>query len=296
MIWVTWRQHRPQAIAMAALFSALAVFAVVVGMWMRTTFSADGLGACLAHSAGAGCAGTITSFVHKFNGPATLPVSILLFAVPGILGAVVGAPLIGQELERGTWQLAWSQTVPRTRWLVTKLVLITGGLAVFGAAITAVMTWSRAPLDRVSIRLQPPPFNFEGLSLTCSLLCGFALAVLAGLLLRNTIAAMVVGYFAWEVPFLAVTLLSGPLNILSATARFACQDGCQGVSTNSVPPVTGNLGDLVLNVTHSGGQVVVSYLPASRFWTLQLIAGGLYLTIAAAALGTAVWLLHRRTT
>jgi hypothetical protein len=115
-------------------------------------------------------------------------------------------------------------------------------------------------------------------------------------LLRNTIAAMVVGYFAWEVPFLAVTLLSGPLNILSATARFACQDGCQGVSTNSVPPVTGNLGDLVLNVTHSGGQVVVSYLPASRFWTLQLIAGGLYLTIAAAALGTAVWLLHRRTT
>jgi len=296
MIWVTWRQHRPQAIAMAALFCALAVFAVVVGMWMRNTFSADGLGACLARSAGTGCAGTITSFVHKFGGPATLPVNVLLFAVPGLLGAVVGAPLLGQELERGTWQLAWSQTVPRTRWLVTKLVLIIGGLTVFGAAVTGVMTWSRAPLDRVSIRLQPPPFNFEGLSLTCSLLCGFALAVLAGLLLRNTIAAMVVGYLAWEVPFLVTTLLAGPLNVLTATARFACQDGCQGVSTNSVPPVTGNLGDLVLNVTHSGGQVIVTYLPASRFWTLQLIAGGLYLTIAAAALGTAVWLLHRRTT
>jgi hypothetical protein len=234
--------------------------------------------------------------VTKFNGAVTLPVNILLFAIPGLLGAVVGAPLLGQELERGTWQLAWSQTVPRTRWLVVKLVLVTGALAVFGAAVTAVMTWSRAPLDRISIRLQPPPFNFEGLSLTCSLLCGFALAVLAGLLLRNTIAAMVVGYLAWEVPFVAVTLLSGPLNILSATARFACVDGCQGVSTNSVPPVTGNLGDLVLNVTHSGGQVVVTYLPASRFWTLQLIAGGLYLAIAAAALGTAVWLLHRRTT
>ncbi len=296
MIWVTWRQHRPQAIAMAALFCALAVFAVVIGAWMRSTFSADGLGACLAHSGGSGCAGTITSFVTKFNGAVTLPVNILLFAIPGLLGAVVGAPLLGQELERGTWQLAWSQTVPRTRWLVVKLVLVTGALAVFGAAVTAVMTWSRAPLDRISIRLQPPPFNFEGLSLTCSLLCGFALAVLAGLLLRNTIAAMVVGYLAWEVPFLVVTLLNGPLNFLSATARLTCRGGCQGVGTNSVPPATGNLGDLVLNVTHSGNQVVVTYLPASRFWTLQFIEGGLYLAIAAAALGTAVWLLHRRTT
>ena len=208
---------------------------------------------------------------------------------------MVGAPLLGQELERGTWQLAWSQTVPRTQWLVAKLVLVAGSLAVFGAAVTAVMTWSRAPLDQISIRLQPP-FDFEGLSFTCSLLCAFAIAVLAGLLLRNTIAAMVVGYLAWEVPFVVVTLLNGPLHILSATARFACQDGCPGVSTNSVPPVTGNLGDLVLNVTHSGGQVVVTYLPASRFWTLQLIEGAFYLAIAAAALGTAVWLLHRRTT
>lgn len=30
---------------------------------------------------------------------------------------VIGAPLLGLELERGTWRLAWSQTVPRTRWL-----------------------------------------------------------------------------------------------------------------------------------------------------------------------------------
>lgn len=41
---------------------------------------------------------------------------------------------------------------------------------------------------------------------------------------------------------------------------------------------------------------MVQYLPGSRFWTLQLIEGGIYLAVAAAALGTAVWLLHRRTT
>jgi hypothetical protein len=296
MIWVTWRQHRTQALLCLGLFGVIAVAAVALGAWIRARFSADGLGTCLASSGGADCSAAINSFVREFNGPATLPLNLVTFLIPGFLGAVAGAPLLGQELERGTWQLAWSQTVPRTRWLVTKLALITGGLVVFAAAVTLVLTWARSPLDRVSIRLQPPPFNFEGVSLACALLCAFGLAVLAGLLLRNTIAAMVAGYIAWEIPFVLVTLISGPLHILTATTRIACAHGCPAASTNSVPPVTGNLGDLVLNVTHSGNSIVVSYLPASRFWTLQLIAGGAYLAIAAAALGTAVWLLHRRTT
>jgi hypothetical protein len=63
-----------------------------------------------------------------------------------------------------------------------------------------------------------------------------------------------------------------------------------------VPPVTGHLRDSVLSIARSGGDLVVSYLPASRFWTVQFIGGGLYLLIAATALGTAIWLLHRRTT
>jgi hypothetical protein len=63
-----------------------------------------------------------------------------------------------------------------------------------------------------------------------------------------------------------------------------------------VPPVTGHLGDFVLGVTRSDGQLAVSYLPASRFWTEQLIQGGLYLAVVAIALGAAMWLLHRRTT
>ena len=63
-----------------------------------------------------------------------------------------------------------------------------------------------------------------------------------------------------------------------------------------MPPVTGHLGDFVLTITRRGGALVVTYLPASRFWTLQLIQGGLFLVIAAAALGTAIWLLRKRTT
>jgi hypothetical protein len=295
MIWVTWRQHRTQAVVCLALFCAIAVAAVALGTWMRSTFDADGLGACLARSGGAGCPGVIESFTQKFNGVAIAPLGIVLAAVPGYLGATVGAPLLGQELERGTWQLAWSQTVPRTRWLVTQLALVVGGLVVFGAAVTAVVTWARSPLDELTVRGQQP-LNFEGLFLTCSLLCAFALGVLAGLLLRNTIGAIVVGYIAWEVPFVLATLLGGPLHILTVTKTITCTTNCSTLGPDSVPPVTGHLGDQVTNFSRAGNHITVTYVPASRFWTFQLIDAGIFLVVAAAALGTAIWLLHRRTT
>ena len=297
MIWVSWRQHRTQAVACLGLLCAIAICAIAIGAWMRTAFSDDGLAACLARSGGAGCPGTISSFLSKFNGGAVLTLSAALFVIPGLVGAVVGAPLLGRELEQGTWRLAWSQTVPRTQWLVTKLALVTGGLVVFGVAITAVMTWYHEPLDRLTSRLQSPPFNFEGLPFTSSLLCAFGLAVLAGLLLRNTIGAAVAAYVTWEILTAVTVLLNGPLHFLApATIRIACPAGCPGAGTNSVPPVTGHLGDLVLGVTRSGNRLVVTYLPPGRFWTMQLIEGGLFLAVAAAALGAAVWLLHRRTT
>jgi hypothetical protein len=297
MTWVVWRQHRAQAVTCLALFCVLAVLAIVVGESMRSTFSHDGLAACLARSGGAACPGTITSFVSTFTRGAGVVIDLPLFIISGLVGIVVGAPLLGRELEQGTWRLAWSQTVPRTRWLVTQLSLVTGGLVVFGAAVTAVMTWSREPLDRISTRLQHPPFNYEGLMFTASLLGAFGLGVLAGLLLRNTIAAMVVAYISWEIPTAVVTLLSGPIQFPpAAVTRISCRAGCPGATTNSVPPVTGHLGDLVLSVVRSGNQLVVTYVPASRFWTLQFIEAGLFLAIAAVTLGTAVWLLHRRTT
>jgi hypothetical protein len=297
MIWVTWRQHRPQALTALGVFAFILVYGLAFGLWMRSTFDSDAIGSCLARSGGADCGAAISSFVHGAQGGAEAPLTLFLLVVPGVLGATVGAPLLGQELERGTWQLAWTQTVPRTRWLVAKLGLIIAALVVFGAALTAVMAWSWSPLNKVSVRTQPPQFVAEGLVLTCSLLCAFGLALLAGLLLRNTIGAMVAGYFAWEVFFGITVLLTGPLHLFSATKTIPCAGAaCAAASTGSVPPVTGNLGDLVNSVTRAGGHLVVNYVPASTFWPLQFVAGGILLAVGLAAAGAAVWLLNRRTT
>jgi hypothetical protein len=297
MIWVTWRQHRPQALTALGVFAFIAVYGLAFGLWMRSSFDSDAIGSCLARSGGAGCGAAISSFVHSAQGGAEAPLTLFLLVVPGVLGATVGAPLLGQELERGTWQLAWTQTVPRTRWLVAKLGLIIAALIGFGAALTAVMAWSWSPLNEVNVKTVPPQFVAEGLVLTCSLLCSFGLALLAGLLLRNTIGAMVAGYFAWEVFFGIAILLTGPFQPFSVTRTIPCAGAaCAAASTNSVPPVTGNLGDLVNSVTRAGDHLVVSYVPASAFWPLQFVAGGILLAVGLAAAGAAVWLLQRRTT
>jgi hypothetical protein len=297
MIWVTWRQHRPQALTALGLLTVTFAYMLGFGLWLRSTFDSDAIGNCLARSGGAGCAATIGSFLHGAQGGAAVPVTLVLLAAPGILGAVVGAPLLGQELERGTWQLAWTQTMPRTRWLVVKLGLIIAGLVGFGAALTAVAGWSSSPLDQVSVRTLPPEFVEQGLVLTCSLLCAFGLALLAGLLLRNTIGAMVAGYFAWDLCLGIAILLAGPLQPFATTTTIPCAGtACATASADSVPPVTGHLGDLVKSVTQAGDHLVVNYVPASAFWPLQLVAGGILLAIGLGAITAAVWLLQRRTT
>ncbi len=123
-----------------------------------------------------------SAFTNKFGTVVNIAFWAVLLIAPGLIGVLVGAPLIASELEYGTWRLAWSQTVPRTRWLAAKLALVTGGLVLFGAAATAVITWYRAPMDRLTGHFLHNIYDFEGLVLTAYILCAFGFAVLAGLL------------------------------------------------------------------------------------------------------------------
>jgi hypothetical protein len=40
------------------------------------------------------------------------PVLTWFSPLPGLIGAIVGASLLGREYEHGTWRLAWTQAVP----------------------------------------------------------------------------------------------------------------------------------------------------------------------------------------
>jgi len=289
MIWVSWRQHRGQAIACLAVLAALAVYAILLGTSMRTAFGNDALTACLAHSQGTACPAAVQAFTNRFGSEVNIAFWAVTLIVPGLIGVLVGGSLIARELEYGTWRLAWSQTVPRARWLAVKLALVTGGLVVLGAAMTAVITWYRAPMDRLTGHLQHNIFDFEGLVLTAYILCAFGFAVLAGLLLRRSIPAMVAAFIPWLAIRLVIEFVFRDHFLAPLTTTANCTQGC-GEGIGFVPQATGRIGDLVLSINGN----VVTYQPADRFWTFQFIEAGIFVALTAAALGATIWLLHRR--
>jgi hypothetical protein len=297
MIWVNWRQHRGQAISCLALLAALAVYAIIEGTSMRSAFSSDGLaGSCLARTQGTGCENGIGAFMNEFGSEVNIAFSNVVLIVPGLIGVLVGAPLVARELEYGTWRLAWSQTVPRARWLTVKLALVTGGLIILGAAMTAVITWYRAPMDRLTGHLVQNAYDYEGLVLTAYILCAFGFAVLAGLLIRRSIPAMVAAFIPWltirlVIEFIVRDHFLAPLTT-AMSASCHSQAGC-GNGISSVPQSTGRIGDLVLGFKPGN---LVSYQPADRFWPFQFIEAGIFVALTAAALGATIWLLHQRPT
>jgi ABC-type transport system involved in multi-copper enzyme maturation permease subunit len=294
MIWVSWRQHRSQAIACLSLLAALTVYAIVVGTSMRTAFSHDGLTACLARSPATSCETGIVAFLNRFGSEVNVAFWSVLLIAPGLLGVLVGAPLIARELEYGTWRLAWSQTVTRARWLAVKLALVTGGLVVLGAAMTAVITWYRAPMDRLTGHLLHNIYDFEGLVLTAYILSAFGFAVLAGLLIRRSIPAMIAAFIPWLAIRLGVEFLLRPHFQAPVTGpgSTSCAAGNCGSGVGYVPQVTGHIGDWILGQpANSAGYL---YQPADRFWHFQFIEAGIFVLLTAAALGATIWLLHRR--
>jgi hypothetical protein len=305
MIWVSWRQHRSEAFGCLAVLVGLAVYAIVLGTSMRTAFGQDGLAPCLARSQGTGCFGAVSAFDNEFGSEVNVAFANVALIVPGLIGVLVGAPLIARELEYGTWRLAWSQSVPRARWLAIKLALVTGGLVIVGAAMTAVITWYRAPMDRLTGRFLPNIYDYEGLVLTAYILCGFGFAVLAGLLIRRSIPAMIAAFVPWLairliVEFLLRPHFLAPVTIACSATPSHCSSngggghGNGGYGLNAIPPATGHIGDWVLNPSAGPSGNLISYQPADRFWIFQSIEAGIFVALTAAALGTTIWLLHRR--
>jgi ABC-type transport system involved in multi-copper enzyme maturation permease subunit len=296
MIWVSWRQHRSEAIACLGLLCALAVYAAVLGLSMRSSFGQNDLATCLARSQGTGCPNGVYSFMNDFSSLVNIGFWAVLLLLPGLIGVVVGAPLLGREMEMGTWRLAWSQTVPRTRWLAVKLALVAGGLIVLGAAMTLVITWYRAPMDRLIGHFVHNAYDYEGVVLTAYILCAFGLAVLAGQLLRRSIPAMIVAIVPWLAVRIVVEFVLRPRFMAPLTFTQNCSKGCSGGTGNfSVPSATGRIGDLIVSYGGGTGNTELTrYQPASRFWEFQSIEAGIFVALTLAALGTAVWLLHRR--
>ena len=70
---------------------------------------------------------------------------VLLQAVPALIGAFAGAPVLARELETGTFRYAWTQGFGRWRWALAKLVPLAVVLAAATGAFGVLVSWYYQP-------------------------------------------------------------------------------------------------------------------------------------------------------
>jgi hypothetical protein len=200
MIRLSMLQFRAQA-ATAAI--ALAVFAVILaasGPHLFGLYDHSGIAACQAHG---NCLPLATTFVTKLGGFYLVFYFIgigFLLLVPALIGTFWAAPLLTREFEAGTFQLAWTQSVTRTRWLAAKLGV--GALVAMATAglFSLLLTWWSGPIDTAApfdkgnsitfLRLGFVLFPTRGIAPLGYAAFAFALGVTAGVLIRRTVPAM----------------------------------------------------------------------------------------------------------
>ncbi|TQF04612.1 hypothetical protein E6W39_23265 [Kitasatospora acidiphila] len=330
MIWLTWRQFRVQALVALGAVLLLAGYLAVLGRQVHTAH-ADALAHCAGHDT---CAALLGAFADHYRLPTEL-LGYLLLAVPGILGAFWGAPLIARELENGTHRLVWNQSVTRGRWLAAKF----GVVGLLSLAVTGLFSlllgWATGPVTAViGNRFEPEVFAASGLAPLGYTAFSFVLGATAGLFCRRTVPAMAATLLAFTVLQVATPALIRPhyetpvhvsvpltadlIGHLTKIGTYGDIDGLRVpggpwlVTTTPMLDPTGNtaghaawfqdcmnnssFADLPACLAKGNLHVDITEQPAARYWTFQYAETALFTTLAALLAALATWRIRRRLT
>ncbi|GAA3138886.1 ABC transporter permease [Streptomyces echinatus] len=301
--WVL-RLHRPALYAWAGLLVALTALLL-------------GLRGPLADAAAEGwrqynsCTGTarcsydqdaIVRYKDYYN-----YATVALNALPMLVAGWAGAALVGRELESGTALLAWTQGTSPARWLAVRLAVPAIAVAAGAALLSWLhhLAWSagRGRIDTAKDWYDRFTFYAGGPTAVVLALAGLAAGVLAGLVLRRTLPALLVGMTV-TAALRGVTEIALP-HLWPAVTR---------VSTTDQVPLGAGLGVDEGVITRSGARTPVpachteaqcraayaditgrwsTYHPYSHHWPLQLTTSALVLAVAALlALGSFLALRH----
>jgi hypothetical protein len=228
-------------------------------------------------------------------------------------------------LETGTFRFAWTQGGGRTRWTITKLVLLAAVLTGAAWAFSELFSWYYHPFLALHLTPEflPIVFALRGVNFAAWTLAAFAIAPFAGAAIRRTVPAMAAALAAWTVLDVVTTValrahyqapltlkggapfmqpaslgnawvvgqwLTGPdgKTVTQGTVNSLMQQAPSSVQNSPDP----NAFSAWLGQHHYAQWW--AYQPDSRFWHFQLIEGG-WLLVLALLLGAAtVWMARRR--
>jgi hypothetical protein len=344
-----WLQSRTQTVSVYAILGALAIAAAITGVHLSDLYRNE-----ILHCA-TGCDLATTEFLHH-DAFLQHTFDILALAIPALLGIFWGAPLLAREFEAGTYRLAWTQGVTRSRWLTTKLAVNGGAVVTIAGLLTLTITWWYRALDTVGSN-QYDLFERRDVTPIGYALFAFAAGAFIGAVIRRVVPAMAatlgvyvgarIATTVWIRPHLLppfhktilllnangfgfvsyngspITLVAkasaGP-NTWTQSTQFLDRAGhvqsaaqlsafvhqyCPAVANPPAggPPVNQPVKapidaavafhacrDQAARAFH----VLVTYQPASRYWALQWLETGIFVALAALAIGGSYWWITRR--
>jgi hypothetical protein len=319
MVWVTWRQHRIALAGVAVLLGALAVYLWLAGLQIHHAYATD------CHQGSSLACGI--NFSGRY-GTTGILASVFLQAVPVLIGAFAGAPVLARELETGTYRFAWTQGIGRWRWTLAKLVLLAVVVTALAGAFSVLYSWYNQPFFAAgyAIPFSTRVFDLGEVAFAAWTLAAFSIGALAGMLIRRVvpaIAAALAAYTGLAVAtalylrqhYMTPLLTSNPNLPGSAWSvsqwytkggkfAFPAQGGqlvravnqfCgSGISINGRRAARTFNGSPAQCLSRHGYTQWTSYQPGSRFWAFQWIEGGWLLALSVLLIAVTVWLVRRR--
>lgn len=318
MIWLTWRQHRKQALFALIGLAVLAGVLIPTGQQMYDALSSTGLADCLRKfgtsefvqiQPGETCDGATEKFTNAYGDRAFF--AVLLVFLPLLVGMFWGAPLVAREVEHGTHRLVWTQGVTRLRWALVKFGLVLGGALIVAVGYALLTSWWITPIIRASgDRFEYLLFDIQGVAPVGYTLFAVALGVFGGTVSRKVLPVMAITLVAFLGARIAVATFARPRFLAPLERKYP-------VVSDTMPNPT--LGDWVMSqgIYDGRGNLIAAnasgnchpseadicgldrfniqtYQPGNRFWLFQNLETGIFVALAALLLYLALHNVRRR--
>ncbi|PRY42186.1 ABC transporter permease [Umezawaea tangerina] len=287
MTWVAWRQQRLLTLVSLALVAL--VGAGMAALWadLSSVLPAD------------------PAVLDERYGDLLGYVPFVMLAMPVLLGMFAGAPVFAREFEQGTHVFGLTQSIGRTRWWATKLLVAGLPVTVAMALLGLLNAKALGPLSSIlTSRLQTPMFESQGYVLGAYTAVAFALGATAGLVVRSTLGAMAITLAGYVGVLAAVANLGRPHYAgTEYSASGAVEPGAwrveigyldaQGATTTFAGQKCGEtpIAQCLLDQGVAGR--FARYHPVSQFWEFQGAESGIVVLVVGVLVAVSAWAVRR---
>lgn len=307
--WLILKPLRFELVAMALASVLLASLALLLAVQIgslgdvRPCLQLQDAGQMTADSP---CVGAVDSFMRLRSGVGRLVMN-LFGILPFVVGAFIGVPVVGREIEGGTAPLAWALAGSRRRWLWQRMLRL-------GPVVIFLLLPAALASDVLESRLEPlldPSASFvdwgsRGFPLVAYGIAATAIGIAAGAIVGRTLPALIVAGFiclliqlgshpvlrralAFQaVPAQPAGAFTARADLLVRTQAFdgsgkPIEDLAAWIATHQAEEHAGN-----------GARVVQYVIPGGRYLEVEVIESGVVLLGAAVIAAGSLVVVQRR--